>query len=78
MFAASYIGRTLPSSEHFHLKKNSMHLCGLWASSAIFCWEYFCKGTLLKLCFFVLATRPKVRGFKPGRGRWIFKGDKNP
>jgi hypothetical protein len=26
----------------------------------------------------VLATGPKVRGFKPGRGRWIFKGDKNP
>jgi hypothetical protein len=25
-----------------------------------------------------LATGPKVRGFKPGRGRWIFKGDKNP
>jgi hypothetical protein len=24
----------------------------------------------------VLATGPKVRGFKPGRGRWIFKGDK--
>jgi hypothetical protein len=26
----------------------------------------------------VLATGPKVRGSKPGRGRWIFKGDKNP
>jgi hypothetical protein len=26
----------------------------------------------------ILATGPKVRGFKPGRGRWIFKGDKNP
>jgi hypothetical protein len=26
----------------------------------------------------VLATGPKVRGFSPGRGRWIFKGDKNP
>jgi hypothetical protein len=24
----------------------------------------------------VLATGPKVRGFNPGRGRWIFKGDK--
>jgi hypothetical protein len=23
----------------------------------------------------VLATRPKVRGFDPNRGRWIFKGD---
>jgi hypothetical protein len=22
----------------------------------------------------VLATGPKVRGFNPGRGRWIFKG----
>jgi hypothetical protein len=26
----------------------------------------------------VLATGPKVRGFDPDRGRWIFKGDKNP
>jgi hypothetical protein len=26
----------------------------------------------------VLASGPKVRGFNPGRGRWIFKGDKNP
>jgi hypothetical protein len=24
----------------------------------------------------MLATGPKVRGFKPGRGQWIFKGDK--
>jgi hypothetical protein len=24
----------------------------------------------------VLAAGFKVRGFKPGRGRWIFKGDK--
>ena len=26
----------------------------------------------------VLTTGPKVRGFDPDRGRWIFKGDKNP
>jgi hypothetical protein len=26
----------------------------------------------------VLATGRKVRGFDPDRGRWIFKGDKNP
>jgi hypothetical protein len=26
----------------------------------------------------VLVTGPKVRGFDPDRGRWIFKGDKNP
>jgi hypothetical protein len=30
------------------------------------------------LVFSVLATGPKVRGFDPDRGRWIFKGDKNP
>jgi hypothetical protein len=30
------------------------------------------------LVFSVLATGPKVRGFNPGRGRWNFKGDKNP
>jgi hypothetical protein len=27
------------------------------------------------LVVIVLSTGPKVRGFKPGRGRWIFKGD---
>jgi hypothetical protein len=26
----------------------------------------------------MLAIGPKVRGLKPGQGRWIFKGDKNP
>jgi hypothetical protein len=26
----------------------------------------------------VLAIENNVRGFKPGRGRWIFNGDKNP
>jgi hypothetical protein len=26
----------------------------------------------------VLAIGHKVRGFKSGRGRWIFMGDKNP
>jgi hypothetical protein len=26
----------------------------------------------------VIATGPKVRWFDPDRGRWIFKGDKNP
>jgi hypothetical protein len=26
----------------------------------------------------VLATGPKVRGLNLDRGRWIFKGDKNP
>jgi hypothetical protein len=25
----------------------------------------------------VLTIGPKVRGFKPGRGRWTFKGDTN-
>jgi hypothetical protein len=26
----------------------------------------------------VFVIGPKVRGFNPGRERWIFKGDKNP
>jgi hypothetical protein len=26
----------------------------------------------------VLAIAPKLRGFKPGRRRWIFNGDKSP
>jgi hypothetical protein len=30
------------------------------------------------LVVIVLAIRPKARGFKPARGRWIFKGDQNP
>jgi hypothetical protein len=30
------------------------------------------------LVVIVLAIGPKVRGFKPGRGRLIFKRDKNP
>jgi hypothetical protein len=33
---------------------------------------------LVGLVVSVLATGPKVRGFDPDRGRWIFKGDKNP
>jgi hypothetical protein len=28
--------------------------------------------------FIMLAIWLKVRGFKPGRKRWIFNGDKNP
>jgi hypothetical protein len=30
------------------------------------------------LVIIVLAIGPKVSGFKAGRGRWIFKDDKNP
>jgi hypothetical protein len=30
-----------------------------------------------RLCNSTLATRPKVRGFKPSQRRWIFKGDQN-
>jgi hypothetical protein len=26
----------------------------------------------------VLAIGPKIHGLKPGQGRWIFKGYKNP
>jgi hypothetical protein len=29
------------------------------------------------LVVIVFAIGPKVHGFKPGQGRWIFKGDKN-
>jgi hypothetical protein len=29
------------------------------------------------LVVIMLAIGPKVRGFKPGRGVWIFKDDKN-
>jgi hypothetical protein len=30
------------------------------------------------LMVIVVAIGPMVCGFKPGRERWIFKGDKNP
>jgi hypothetical protein len=30
------------------------------------------------LVVIILAIGPKVRGFKPDRGRWVSKGDKNP
>jgi hypothetical protein len=30
------------------------------------------------LVIIVLAIGPKVCGFKHGRGKWIFKGNKNP
>jgi hypothetical protein len=26
----------------------------------------------------MVASRPKVRGFRPGQAQWIFKGDSNP
>jgi hypothetical protein len=37
-----------------------------------------CAVVLGGLVVFVLVTRLKVRVFKPGLGRWIFKGDKKP
>jgi hypothetical protein len=39
---------------------------------------FFVSITSCGLVISVLATGPKVRGFDPDRGRWIFKGDKNP
>jgi hypothetical protein len=38
----------------------------------------WCSVALGGLVVSVLATEPKVRGFDTDRGRWIFKGDKNP
>jgi hypothetical protein len=34
--------------------------------------------TLDGIVVIVLAVEPNVRGFKPGRGWWNFKGFKNP
>jgi hypothetical protein len=39
-------------------------------------WDYHVD--LGGLVVSVLATGPKVRGFDPDQGRWIFMGDKNP
>jgi hypothetical protein len=33
---------------------------------------------IVALMIIVFAIEPKVRVFNPGRGRWIFKVDKNP
>jgi hypothetical protein len=41
------------------------------------CDVYVKQIVLSGLLVIVLATGPKVRGFKPNRGQWIFKGDKN-
>jgi hypothetical protein len=43
-------------------------------SGSILVWEVVLDGLMVS----VLATGPKVRGFKPSRKRRIFKGDKNP
>jgi hypothetical protein len=42
--------------------------------------SYFAQNNIrfVALVVSVLATGPKVCGFNPGRGGWIFKGDKNP
>jgi hypothetical protein len=39
---------------------------------------YVFGGLFGGLVVIVLTILPKVRGLKPGQGRWIFKGDKNP
>jgi hypothetical protein len=41
------------------------------------CSELMMNGNGNGVMISILAIGPKVRGFKPGRGRWIFKGDKN-
>jgi hypothetical protein len=38
-------------------------------------WAVFALDSLVVSVFAIV---PKVRGFKPGRGRWIFNDDKNP
>jgi hypothetical protein len=40
--------------------------------------RYVTVATLGGLVVGVLAVGPKIHVFRPDRGRWIFKGDKNP
>jgi hypothetical protein len=42
-----------------------------------YCLVYFFTVGPGRLVVSVLAIGPKVRGFKLGRGQWIFNGDKN-
>jgi hypothetical protein len=42
------------------------------------CHTIDCQVILGGVMVIVLAIGPKVREFKPGRERWMFKGDKNP
>jgi hypothetical protein len=44
----------------------------------VFRWIQYPEVVILGLVVSVLAIGPKVRGFWPGPGIWIFKGDKNP
>jgi hypothetical protein len=45
---------------------------------AVFCFSVLFPTVILSgLVVSVFATGPNVRRLKPGRGRWIFKGDKN-
>jgi hypothetical protein len=46
----------------------------LWASRDDVTSDHVALGDLVVN---VLATGPKFRRFKPGRGRWMFMGDKN-
>jgi hypothetical protein len=41
-------------------------------------WSNQTQVALGDLVLIVLAIEPKIRGFKAGRRRWIFKGDKGP
>jgi hypothetical protein len=59
-------------------------MCWVCVSIVASVWLFvFCDCTILTegdlggLVVSVLATGPKVRGFDPDRGRWIFKGDKS-
>jgi hypothetical protein len=70
---------------------NTVSLCWQWElelTTALVlnhgCQNFFCSVyvavcvDLGGLVVSVLATGPKVSGFDPDRGGWIFKGDKNP
>jgi hypothetical protein len=56
----------------------SRKTCTVVVASVIFVYSKGASVDLGGLVVSVLATGPKVRGFDPDRGRWNFKGDKNP
>jgi hypothetical protein len=74
--------RTYQMEIHTCYTKKDLHTRTRWRkhtqNSSINVSVYMCVVVLGGLVVSVLATGPKVRGFNPGRGRWIFKGDNNP
>jgi hypothetical protein len=71
-------GYCVPATGNYHSESEQKEVTQLstanWKLHVRTFWNVFLLGVTVS----VLAIEPKVRGFKPGRGRWVFKRDKNP